>query len=145
MSIKRATVLGLAILGLGGCAPTTTPGSPSSPPTSLSSPAVVVLDERANHSTVSVGLGATIRIDLHSTYWSGVTSSAAQSVQQTGTPSSSPSASCRPGGGCGTVSTTFTTRATGATDLTSQRTSCGEAKPCAPDQQTYTVTIQVTG
>ncbi|MFE2288695.1 hypothetical protein ACFXDJ_31580 [Streptomyces sp. NPDC059443] len=150
MSMKRTAVLALALLGLAGCAstdPTTVTATAGSPAAtgSPAGPAVVVLDEQANHTTVKVGPGTTIRIDLHSTYWSGASSSAPQTVRPAGAPSSGPSPSCRPGGGCGTVSTTFTTGAPGTAELTSGRTSCGEAKPCAPDQQTYTVTVQVTG
>ncbi|MDH6114847.1 uncharacterized protein YceK [Kitasatospora sp. MAP12-15] len=141
MTMKRTAAASFALLALAGCGSTATvtAGSPSTAP----SPAVVALDEHANHTTVDVAVGATIRIDLHSTYWSGVTSSATQLVQPIYTPSSSLSPSCRPGGGCGTVSSSFVARTAGSAQLTSQRSSCGEAMPCAPDQRTFTVTIKV--
>ncbi|GAA0659946.1 hypothetical protein GCM10010193_08510 [Kitasatospora atroaurantiaca] len=143
MTMKRIAAVGFALLGLAGCGSTATvpAGSSSASP----SQAVVALDEHADRTTVTVGVGTTIRVDLHSTYWSAVASSAPQLVQPTGAPSSSASPSCRPGGGCGTVSSTFLARAAGSAQLTSQRSSCGEAKPCTSDQGTFTVTIKVTG
>jgi len=138
---KRIAAVGFALLGPAGCGATTTvAGGPSS---ATPSPPVVALDERANHTTVDVGVGTTIRVDLHSTYWSGVTSSATWLVRPTGAPSSSASPSCRPGGGCGTVSSTFLARASGSVQLAAERSSCGEARNCTPDQRTFTVTIKV--
>jgi hypothetical protein len=144
MTPKRTATVALALLGLAGCASTATgPSVPASAPTP--SPAVVALDEHADHTTVKVGVGTTIRVELHSTYWSATTSSAARLVAPSGSPVTSAAPSCRPGGGCGTVSSTFVARAAGSAVLTADRTSCGEAMNCPPAQRTYRVTIEVTG
>ncbi|GAA2790334.1 hypothetical protein GCM10010441_14390 [Kitasatospora paracochleata] len=140
--LKAILTLGLAVLGpvaLTGCGP-----SGASGPVTAAGAAPVALDEGANHTRVTVAVGATVRTDLHSTYWSPVTSSDPNLLAPTGTPSTSAVPSCRPGAGCGTVTTGFVARATGSVRLTARRTSCGEAKPCPPDQQDYTVDVDVT-
>lgn len=142
MSPRRTVATICLALGLAGCAstaPSTAGAGPSSPP----SPAVVALDEHANHTTVKVGVGSTVRIALHSTYWSNLTSSAPQLLQPSGTPSASADPSCHPGGGCGTLIGTFQARTAGTAQLTAERTSCGEAMACSPDQRSYTVTITI--
>ncbi|MGK4585804.1 hypothetical protein [Kitasatospora sp. HPMI-4] len=140
MPLKRTAAVALALLGLAGCASTTTVRSTPAP-----SPSEVVLDENADHTTVKVGVGTRIRVELHSTYWSGAASSATALVAPSGSPETSPAPSCRPGGGCGTVSSAFVARATGSALLTADRTSCGEAMNCPPGHRTYRVTIEVTG
>lgn len=102
-----------------------------------------MLDEKANHTTVRATVGGTVRVQLHSTYWSTVSSSAPQLLGLAAV-NSTPSPSCRPGGGCATVTSTFLARQAGTAQLTADRTSCGEAKPCAPDEQHFTVTVEVS-
>ncbi|MFC6599119.1 hypothetical protein [Kitasatospora paranensis] len=144
------TTLGLAALT--GCGPKdatahvapagSSPAAGSAGP--ATSPPTTTLDEQANHSTVTVKVGSTIRIVLHSTYWSAVTSSAPHLLAPTAAPSVSAASPCPPGGGCGTLTQTFLARAAGPVELTAQRTSCGEAKPCLPDQRTLAITVDIT-
>ncbi|SOB85834.1 hypothetical protein [Streptomyces sp. 1331.2] len=151
---RRSAVLALAaaLLALTGCASTGTrpsatttlsPAAPSSP--AVPSPAVVTVDEHADHTTVKAAVGSTVSVGLHSTYWSAATSSAPDVLAPSGTPTTAPSPSCRPGGGCGTVTTTFTAHAPGTARLTATRTICGEALQCPPEQGSYEVTVEVTG
>ena len=138
-ALVSSTVL-VPVLVLTGC------GSSSGSTAAAGSAGTVSLDEHANNTTVRVGVGATVRIALHSTYWSPVTSSAPELVEPVGTPTAMATATspaCRPGSGCGTVTTTFLTRGAGSARLTATRTTCGEALLCAPDQRTFTVTVQV--
>ncbi|MCX4748405.1 protease inhibitor I42 family protein [Kitasatospora sp. NBC_01287] len=137
-------LLPAAVIGLVLTAALTACGSGAQHATSPSSAAVLTLDDSANRTTVHAQVGSTIEITLHSTYWSAPTSSAPGVLVAAGT-SSAPSASagCHPGSGCGTIETTFRAGAAGTARLTATRTSCGEAKPCAPDQSSYTVTVQV--
>ncbi|MFJ9458579.1 hypothetical protein ACIRST_26240 [Kitasatospora sp. NPDC101447] len=155
MNPRRPAALALAaaLLALTGCASTAskTPASgasapsASAPSSSAPTPAVLAVDEHVGGSTLKAAVGTTLTLALHSTYWSAATSSAPDVVAPTGTPTTAPSPSCRPGGGCGTVTTTFTARAPGTAHLTATRTSCGEARECPPDQRTYEVTVEVTG
>ncbi|GAA2129926.1 hypothetical protein GCM10009760_01740 [Kitasatospora kazusensis] len=133
---------GAAVLVLAGCGSSSGSAGPTGPATA------VTLDEQANNTTVTVKAGVTVRVDLHSTYWSAVTSSAPQLLEQTGRPTVVPSPTgpaCRVGSGCGTVSTDFLAHGAGSAQLTATRTTCGEALLCAPDQRTFTVTVQITG
>lgn len=145
MNPRRPAALALAaaLLALTGCAATAS--NTSAPGTSVPAPAVLAVDEHAGGSTLKAAVGTTLTLALHSTYWSAATSSAPDVVAPTGTPTTAPSPSCRPGGGCGTVTTTFTAHAPGTAHLTATRTSCGEARECPPDQRTYEVTVEVTG
>lgn len=118
-------------------------GSSTQHVAAASTPVVLSLDDNADHSTVHAAVGATVQVTLHSTFWSPLTSSAPQVLAPTGATTAPAPASCHPGGGCGTVLTTFQARTAGSAQLTATRTSCGEAKPCAPGQQSYTVTVQV--
>ncbi|MFD9124409.1 hypothetical protein [Kitasatospora sp. NPDC059571] len=128
----------------GGTTASPAAGAPAGNASSPGGAASVTLDEHANHTRITVRLGTTVRLQLHSTYWSAPASSDPGRLAPQGAPTTLPGPSCRPGSGCGTLTTAFTTRSTGAVQLTSRRTSCGEAKPCPPDQQTFTVDIDVT-
>ncbi|MEV4561338.1 hypothetical protein AB0K51_30735 [Kitasatospora sp. NPDC049285] len=148
-SPKTTAALGcaaLALVALTGCGSTATsaPGTSAAGSTAATAGRTVALDESADRTRITVGPGTTVRVDLHSTYWSAVTSSAPDRLAPAGAPATSASPSCRPGAGCGTVTTAFTALAAGSARLTAQRTSCGEAKPCPPDQQTFTVDVEVT-
>ncbi|AUG78735.1 hypothetical protein CFP65_3965 [Kitasatospora sp. MMS16-BH015] len=152
---RRAAALALlAAATLTACGSTTTTPARSGPTapaasvpgvTTPSTPAQpLVLDEHANGTTVHLAVDATLHLDLHSTYWSRPVSSApallaAVTVATPGTDLPN----CHPGSGCGTVVGGFTAKAPGTAQITAHRTSCGEAKPCAPDQQTFTLTVDI--
>ncbi|MEV7186784.1 hypothetical protein [Kitasatospora sp. NPDC093102] len=146
MSPRRPAVpaIAAALLTLAGCASTgTVPSTPAATPAALS-PATVTVDEHADHTTLKAAVGTTVTLTLHSIYWSAATSSAPDVVTPDGAPTTAPSPSCRPGGGCGTVTASFTARAPGTARLTATRTSCGEALNCPPEQRGYEVTVEVT-
>ncbi|MFD5463707.1 hypothetical protein ACFWIQ_12940 [Kitasatospora sp. NPDC127059] len=153
MTPRRTAALALtcaaALLALAGCGSTsasTVASGPAPTTTALTTtPAAVTADEHANHTTVKVAVGATVSVVLQGTYWSAAASSAPGVVSPAGAPTTAPSPSCRPGGGCGTVTTSFAARAAGTAHLTASRTACGEALNCSPDQRSYDVTIEVTG
>ncbi|GAA1254055.1 hypothetical protein GCM10009665_50900 [Kitasatospora nipponensis] len=145
-----ASVLLPVLAGCGGSGTTTVGISPTSasPPPTSAGPAVLVLDENANHTTVRAAAGTLVRVTLHSTYWSTPVSSAPQVLVPVPTldpkaPSPSPLI-CRPGMGCGIHESLFHALRAGSAQLTATRTSCGEAMECAPDQRTFTVTIEVS-
>ncbi|WBP85023.1 hypothetical protein [Kitasatospora cathayae] len=135
----------LALTGCGSKGASTASSAVAPTTTAMTTPAAVTADEHANHTTLKVAVGATVTVQLHGTYWSAATSSAPDVLAPAGSPTTVPSPSCRPGGGCGTVTTSFAARTAGTAHLTASRTACGEALNCSPDQRTYDVTIEVTG
>jgi hypothetical protein len=104
------------------------------------------LTEDNRGETVAVKVGATVRVVLHSTYWSPATSSAPAIVAPTAAPTVSPAppGTCLPGIGCGTVTSTFVASAPGDAVLTASRTVCGEALNCKPADRLWTVDLRVT-
>ena len=108
------------------------------------SPAAIRLGDAADHTTVSVPLGATVILTLGSTYWSAPVSSAPSVLSPVGSPSAGPARTCHPTGeGCGSIRVVMHAAAPGTARLNSSRRSCGEAMPCAPDQRDFTVTLIV--
>ncbi|MFJ9446965.1 hypothetical protein ACIRRH_34705 [Kitasatospora sp. NPDC101235] len=145
MNPRRPAALALAaaLLTLAGCASAETGPSAHAATPATPGPATVTVDEHADRTTLKAAVGTTVTLALHSTYWSAATSSAPEVLAPDGAPSTAPSPSCRPGGGCGTVTAAFTARAPGTARLTATRTSCGEALNCPPEQRTYEVTVDV--
>ncbi|WP_030243974.1 hypothetical protein [Streptomyces sp. NRRL S-350] len=142
-----ALTLAAALLTLAGCASSggTSPSAAATTTPAATAPAAVTVDEHADHTTVKAAVGTTVTLALHSTYWTAATSSAPDVVAPGGAPTTAASPSCRPGGGCGTVTTAFTARTPGTAHLTATRTACGEALNCPPEQRTYDVTVEVSG
>ncbi|MDT0469624.1 hypothetical protein [Streptomyces gibsoniae] len=116
---------------------------PATPPTPA--PAHLRLDERANHTTVSVTVGTSVVITLHSTYWSDLTSKAPDVLAAAGTSQVTPAHTCAPGAGCGTVELTLRAVRPGSADITARRTSCGEARRCVGGEGRYSVTVKIRG
>ncbi|MFJ9693845.1 hypothetical protein [Kitasatospora sp. NPDC101183] len=164
MNLSRPAALALTgacaalALALAGCGPSTpapagptpaivvTPSPTATPtPTTTTTAKAVTADENTNRTTLKVTVGTTVTVDLHSTYWSPVASSAPDVLAPTGTPSTSAGPTCRPGAGCGTVAAAFTARTPGTAHLTASRTVCGEALLCSPGQRGYDVVVEVTG
>jgi hypothetical protein len=131
---------------------TTSVSPPSSstvapPPTSVPAHASAVqLSEGANQTTITVARGSTITVVLHSTYWT-IDPPGGPVLVATGTQSFAPGQGCGPtvpGSGCGTVTLIVRAAAAGTAVITANRTSCGEALRCTPDQSTWRVTVGVT-
>ncbi|MFG2698903.1 hypothetical protein [Kitasatospora sp. NPDC048407] len=144
--IKTAAAALLALAALSGCgSATTTAAGPATGSTgATASTGPVVLDESADRTHITVAPGTIVRTELHSTYWSPATSTDPGLLAPTGEPSTAAAPSCRPGSGCGTVTTAFTARTAGSVRLTAHRSSCGEAKPCPPGGQDFTVEVDIT-
>ncbi|GGQ84521.1 hypothetical protein [Kitasatospora griseola] len=136
---RTAAAALLALVALSGCGSAATVASPAAHP----APGLVVLDESADRTRITVAPGTTVRTELHSTYWSPATSTDPGLLAPAGQPTTAAAPSCRPGSGCGTVTTAFTARTAGSARVTAHRTSCGEARPCPPGQQDYTVDVDI--
>jgi len=104
------------------------------------------LSEADNGSTVSLRAGGTLRVVLHSTYWQFDPPSDPTVLRSDGRPATSPAppGQCVPGGGCGTVTATFSALRAGRAVVTAHRTSCGEALRCTGNQGSYAVTVMVS-
>ncbi|MDH6577400.1 hypothetical protein [Kitasatospora sp. MAP5-34] len=115
----------------------TTPGAPAG--------TTVALTEHDSGRTVTVPVGSTVQLVLHSTFWAGPTSSAPKLLSAAGTPARAAGSGtgCHPGSGCGTVTAGFLARSAGTAQLTSMRTSCGEAMACTPALANFAVTVVV--
>jgi hypothetical protein len=107
----------------------------------------VTVDDTANRSTVTLAPGDTLQVVLHSTYWSAPVSSTPATLSPLGEPAvahATTSPGCHaPGSGCGTVAVGFRAVVDGTVRIDSSRTSCGEAKPCLPNQRDFEVTVVV--
>jgi hypothetical protein len=130
--------------GVQAVAPTAVPttSAAASPSRAPAKPGPVVVDERANGSTVRAQPGQSIALVLHSSYWSDLRSTAPAVVRQQGRTLRTPG-HCLPGMGCGTFRTSFLAVQPGRTQLLADRMSCGEAMACAPNQRRLSITILV--
>lgn len=129
----RAT-LGLVICCVAGCLVAC--GSTTTAPRPVS--------EIDNGHTVTVRTGATLRLVLHSTYWTLDGSSTPSVVAVSGSPTYSPRPGGVPGSGNGTVTETLRALAPGRATLSASRMSCGEALRCGPGQGSYVVVVVVS-
>jgi hypothetical protein len=106
----------------------------------------VQLSEGANQTTVTVARGSTITVVLHSTYWT-IDPPGGPVLVAAGPQTYAPGQGCGatvPGSGCGAVTLVVRAAAAGTAVITANRTSCGEALRCTPDQSTWRVTVRVT-
>lgn len=117
-------------------------------------PEPAVVGQSANGRTLTLRTGQTLRVVLGSPTAAGSTSWSfaplgSGVLSPLGTPTVTPDRSdgnCgRPGMGCGTVALTLTAQATGTTEVSASRTSCGEAIRCAAGQDRFHVTVVVAG
>jgi hypothetical protein len=126
-------------------APTTSAPATSSPPARTRATAVQ-LGDNAKGTTTTVAVGSTITVVLNSTYWT-INSPTGPVLVASGPPVPHPGQGCGPtipGSGCGTVTLVVRAAAVGASELTAQRVSCGEALRCSPDQSVWSVAVRVT-
>ncbi len=130
--------LGLAVLSTSACGGATGNPPPTTPPRSP-----IHLDEHANHTSVSVAMGTSVVVTLHSTYWSGLASSTPTVLTPADTARVAPGHTCPPGTGCGTVELALRAVRPGRADVTARRTSCGEARACTGDQGRFKVAVTV--
>ena len=121
-------------------------GSSAVPSSVAPSSGTVMVKDDSNGKTVHVHVGSLVRLVLASSYWSVHGSSASAVLRQAGQSSLLPRPSnCAaiPGLGCQPEQTDFTAAAAGTATVTADRTSCGEAMACRPDQKHFAVTIVV--
>lgn len=137
MDMRPAAALAVALAAaLSGCA-----GGPSAGTDNAVVSGPVHLDEKANETTVTVELGQTVVVTLHSTYWR--IAIPPRALQPVGEPQTSPSPCPVTGGGCGTVEQTFNAAKVDTTTLRAHRDSCGEALRCTSKNGDWSVTVRV--
>jgi hypothetical protein len=133
-SARHGAALALVLCAVAGA--TVTLASAATSPRTVS--------DGANGQSVTVRVGTTLRLVLHSTYWRMLGSSAPSVLAIAG----SPRYASRPGGvagsGEGTVTATFTARRPGHARLSAYRASCGEALRCTPSRGSFSVEVVVS-
>jgi hypothetical protein len=135
---------GAALVGLVSSCSTSSAAQSSTVHGASSSSVLHDVDDTANGSTIHVRVGDLVQVTLHSTYWQMNTLTSAAVQERVSDVVASPAAPGRvPGIGAGTVVTSYVARSSGSAQITAHRTSCGEALQCAPDKQSYAVTIAV--
>ena len=124
--------------------------APASPGASQAAPAAAPsgeldISETAKGETLTVEVGATIRLILHNTYWNIEQGNPAAVLALAAAPvySAAGAVACIPGTGCGTVTATFRALATGRAVISASRTSCGEALACTGGNGAFEVTVIV--
>ena len=117
----------------------TAPATPAGPTSTTE------LGEANNGQTLTVSVGATVKLVLHNIYWTVDDSSHPSVLALVGPPvySGAGSIKCIPGTGCGTVTATFKAVAQGSALISASRTSCGEALQCPGGAGTFEVTVVV--
>ena len=111
-----------------------------------SGPMVIAVRDDANGKAVSARAGDRIELILSSSYWHVTGSSAPSVLRQDGPPvllSRPRSCPDIPGLGCIPVRADFTALTDGKAEITAQRSACGEALRCKPDQTRFTVIVVV--
>ncbi len=146
LSVKSQTVLPVT-------RPTTVPPNPapvhtpSPAPTPTPAPAPVppgspVATDADNGKTFTLGKLQSLTVRLSSTYWTIHEASDTSIIHMVGQPVYMSKASeCVPGGGCGTVTATFSPGAPGTATISASRTSCGEAMACTSNSSKYQITV----
>lgn len=100
----------------------------------------VTANESNNAKSLTVHVGDTIRVALKSAAWT-INDADGTVLVALGAEQYSPG---RPGPGCcGSASRSFTAKAAGTAALTADRTTCGEALKCSPEQSRYSVRVRV--
>ena len=148
LRLRIATAAALALpLALAGCASGGVGSAAPAPSSSGAHGRTVTVGDNAARTTVTLAPGDTLEVVLHSTYWSAPVSSGPAMLSPLGQPTAAPVSTgpgCgAPGSGCGTVTTDFRAVADGTVRIDSTRSSCGEAKPCLPQQRGFEVTVVV--
>lgn len=133
---RRLVVTALAVTLTAACSPSDSGGASGKPAPQLQ------LGETANGKTVSVSLGGTVVVVLHSTYWSMVPE--ASVLQPVGPPQVAATSCPVVGGGCGTVTATYNATHVGVATLRAHRSTCGEARRCVGSESDWSVTVRVT-
>ena len=109
-------------------------------------PTVIVVHDDANGKAVSTRTGDRIELILSSSYWRVTGSSVPSVLRQDGAPvllSRPKSCPDIPGLGCIPVRADFTALTDGKAVITAERSACGEALRCKPDQTRFTVIVDV--
>jgi hypothetical protein len=137
--LRNVGVVAVTALVLSGCAA----GSTASLSSPRSKPRTITLTERDNGHRVQARVGDRIVITLHSTYWQlqPTHGQVLSLLDNTGTPTATPSCPSIPGTGCGIVTSTYRVLTSGTATVSAQRTSCGEALRCSPAQSSWRVTV----
>jgi hypothetical protein len=132
--LYRSAVAAFALLLAAGCTSAAGSGQPTTKR----------VTDRDKGTTVTLHIGDRLKVVLASTYWTIHPASKPAVLRSDGRPVTTPRPTgCVPGGGCGTVTATFTAAGDGTTIVSASRTSCGEALRCTGGNGVYRVSVVV--
>ncbi len=109
------------------------------------------LSEKNKDQTVSVRVGGTVSLTLHSMYWTLNAQAKSSSLSSKGAPilkpvlpgPTAPNGCKIAGSGCGTQTWKFKATKIGTAHLLATRTTCGEAMRCTGSNGRFEVTIKI--
>jgi len=133
---RYAAIAAVVALFATACSPSDSGGASGKPAAALQ------LSENANGRTFTVGLGGSVVVVLHNTYWSMVPK--ASVLQPVGPPQVQASSCPVVGSGCGTMTASYNAGHVGIATLQAHRTTCGEAKKCVGSESDWSVTVRVS-
>ena len=142
-TFRHCLAVSFALALAAGCASAARTATPSTSPTTTTPKVVTKTVTYADKgATVTLHVGDRLKVVLDSTYWAilGGSPTVLLVGKQVATPSVN---GCVPGGGCGTVSETFTADGKGTSTVSASRTSCGEALRCTGGKGEFDVTVVV--
>ncbi len=124
-------------------AATSLPAASAAPATAAAA-TVITVSDADNGGSVALRVGETLRVVLHSTYWTIKGSSDGRVLNAASPAIVSPQTSgCVTGAGCGTVTADFIALAGGPATVDASRTSCGEAMGCTSDSSRWSISVTV--
>jgi hypothetical protein len=132
-------------LVVGGCAAGNAAGNAAPVVTTVPGVQAVTATDADNGHTITMARGGMLTVRLNSTYWRFGASGAVLRLVGQPTTSAVPltASHCVPGQGCGSVTEIFQAVGSGKAVVLASRTSCGEARACAPSQGVYQLTVVV--
>ena len=107
---------------------------------------MMTVSESANGTTVTLRTNQRLDVLLHNTYWRFGPSSSSSVLASQGAQRfhpGGPGCPSIPGTGCGTTDQVFKAGSPGTAVISADRTTCGEALQCTPEQSHYRLTVKV--
>ena len=119
-------------------------------PTYAAKAKIYNLNITSNQKTIKVHVGDFLNLKLESTYWN-IEPLTSQKISQLSDPVITPimpgpsaPAGCQlPGSGCGTIIWKLKALKKGSAQIKANRTSCGEALKCSPEDAIYIVQVKI--
>ena len=136
-------VLALGAVLLGACGSSTPSTSPTPIPPTAGPFSSATITQASNRGTVQIYKGGTANISLTSVNWKFPTMAPGPLVRIVGPLHLPHMGNCVTGQGCGVTLATFHASKVGTAVIKATRSTCGEAMACAPNNRSWSVTVDV--